>query len=169
METLDQNDDKDLELMFAEARRYPLLTAEQEREIDGRKWTSVRSLHTLFASDVELSAYCREFFTQCQSNPPEIGRFANREQHFVLRRELAAYFIDGDYSLQTKEAVRALGLKTAKTRIARMSDLNVPASLSVGMAVAMLRRAGGQFPDSVADAIATWERQWQPLFQWLST
>ena len=168
METLDQNDDKDLELMFAEARRYPLLTAEQEREIDGRKWTSVRSLHTLFASDVELSAYCREFFTQCQSNPPEIGRFANREQHFVLRRELAAYFVDGDYSLQTKEAVRALGLKTVKTRIARVSNLNVPASLSVGMAVAMLRRAGGQFPDSVADAIATWERQWQPSFSGLA-
>ena len=104
METLDQNDDKDLELMFAEVRRYPLLTAEQEREIDGRKWSAVRQLHTVFADDAELLVYCREFLTQCQDNPPEIGRFANREQHFVLRRELAAYFKEGEYSQETVKA-----------------------------------------------------------------
>ncbi|MEY2909049.1 MAG: hypothetical protein RLZZ602_1572, partial [Pseudomonadota bacterium] len=33
MQSSDQAEDRDLELMFAEARRYPLLTAEQEREI----------------------------------------------------------------------------------------------------------------------------------------
>jgi len=163
METLDQNDDRDLELMFAEARRYPLLTAEQEREIDSEKWQAVRALHHLFASDAALTSYCHNFFQQCLDNPPEIGRFANREQHFVLRRELAAYFSDGDYAEQTKAVVKSLvTAKTVKTRCARLSDLNLPASLTVGMAVAMLRRSGGQFPDSVADAIATWERQWIP-------
>ena len=48
MNSADHSDDKDLELMFAEARRYPLLTPEQEREIDGRKWSAVRGLHQLF-------------------------------------------------------------------------------------------------------------------------
>lgn len=169
MQTPDQSDDKDLELMFAEARRYPLLTAEQEREIDGRKWASVRALHDLFVTSEEFRAYTRSFMEQCQTNPPEIKRFANREQHFVLRRELAAYFSDGDHAAQAKEfAQKLLGLKTPKARRARIDALNLPASLTVGMAVSMLRRAGGQFPDSVADAIATWERQWQPTISGLS-
>ena len=169
METLDQNDDKDLELMFAEVRRYPLLTAEQEREIDGRKWSAVRQLHTVFADDAELLVYCREFLTQCQDNPPEIGRFANREQHFVLRRELAAYFKEGEYSQETVKAAAALEASTtSKIRVSKVSALNLPASLTIGMAVAMLRMAGGQFSDSVADAIANWERQWQPSFSGLA-
>ena len=37
MQTLDSSEDADLELMFAEIRRYPLLTADQEKVIDGRK------------------------------------------------------------------------------------------------------------------------------------
>lgn len=163
METLDQNDDRDLELMFAEARRYPLLTAEQEREIDGEKWKAVRALHGLFADDVALTSYCQSFLDQCLNNPPEIGRFANREQHFVLRRELAAYFKDGDYAKESLAAANTLAnAKTTKARKTSLVKLNLPASLTIGMAVAMLRRSGGQFPDSVADAIATWERQWAP-------
>ena len=35
---IDNTDDKDIELMFAEARRYDLLTAEQEQQIDAAKW-----------------------------------------------------------------------------------------------------------------------------------
>ena len=38
MQTMDSSEDADLELMFAEIRRYPLLTAEQVQEIDGKKW-----------------------------------------------------------------------------------------------------------------------------------
>ena len=34
---IDNTDEKDIELMFAEARRYDLLTAEQEQEIDAEK------------------------------------------------------------------------------------------------------------------------------------
>lgn len=163
MQTLDQQDDKDLEIMFSEARRYPLLTPEQEQEIDGRKWSAVRTLHTLFAQVDAFRQYTQNFVAQCQSNPPEIKRFANREQHFVLRRELAAYFSDGELAQPAADLAKKLGsLKTDKSRLARIEALQLPASLTVGMAVSMLRRAGGQFPDSVADAIATWERQWQP-------
>lgn len=169
MQTLDQQDDKDLELMFAEARRYPLLTPEQEREIDGRKWTAVRSLHRLFGDVEEFREYTAMFLHECAVNPPEIKRFANREQHFVLRRELATYFSDGELGAQAAEAAAKLQrLKTAKARASKIDALNLPASLTVGMAVAMLRRAGGQFPDSVADAIATWERQWVPPVSGLS-
>ncbi|MDP4651573.1 MAG: hypothetical protein NWS56_07455, partial [Haliea sp.] len=41
-------DDRELERLFAEARRYPLLSAEQERDIDSSKWQAVSELCTLF-------------------------------------------------------------------------------------------------------------------------
>ena len=37
MQTLDSSEDTDLELMFAEIRRYPLLTADEEKDIDKLK------------------------------------------------------------------------------------------------------------------------------------
>jgi len=163
MASKDNHEDRDLELMFAEARRYDLLTAEQEREIDGRKWRAVRALQQLFIAEQELLDYTTQFIAQCSISPPEIKRFTNRDQHFVLRRELAAYFDDGELAGSAKEFARkASKLKTDKARLARLEALSLPASLTVGMAVAMLRRAGGQFSDSVADAIASWERQWAP-------
>lgn len=89
MASKDNHEERDLELMFAEARRYDLLTAEQEREIDGRKWRAVQALQQLFVEEKELLDYCTRFIAQCSSSPPEIKRFTNRDQHFVLRRELA--------------------------------------------------------------------------------
>ena len=46
---MDSTDEKDIELMFAEARRYDLLTAEQEQTIDAQKWRAVRNIHGLIA------------------------------------------------------------------------------------------------------------------------
>jgi RNA polymerase sigma factor (sigma-70 family) len=79
----------------------------------------------------------------------------------VLRRELATYFADG---ARSKEAQllheKLLKSRSVAARRALSDNLQLPASLTIGMAVAMLRRAGGQFADSVADSIGTWERQW---------
>ena len=83
---IDNTDEKDIELMFAEARRYDLLTAEQEQQIDAAKWQAVRELHALIANEDELSEYLATFCDQCLVNPPQIQRFPNRDLHFVLRR-----------------------------------------------------------------------------------
>lgn len=163
MKGSDHADERDLELMFAEARRYELLDAQDERTIDGQKWRAVHALQELFAAEATLTQYTAVFLQQCGANPPEIRRFSNREQHFVLRRELGDYFVDGSAHETAAVAARKLRtLKSAKARLTQIRGLNLPASLTVGMSVAMLRRAGGQFPDSVADAIANWERQWSP-------
>ena len=162
MKGTDQADERDLELMFAEARRYALLTAAEECQIDSQKWQAVRALQELFVIETRLTEYTAVFLQQCGANPPEIRRFSNREQHFVLRRELVDYFADGKAHNKAATAARKLiTLKSTKARLNQVHALAFPASLTVGMAVAMLRRAGGQFPDSVADAIANWERQWQ--------
>ena len=79
----------------------------------------------------------------------------------MLRRELAALFADGSHAAEAKAAAQKLGtLKTSSARRARIDALELPASLTIGIAVAILRRAGGQFADTVADAVGHWQRHW---------
>ena len=159
---IDNTDDKDIELMFAEARRYDLLTAEQEQSIDSTKWSAVREIYALIAENDELSQYFAQFCRECLENPPQIQRFPNRDLHFVLRRELAALFSDGSHAAQSRNVATKLSeLKTSAARLKHVESLELPASLTIGIAVAMLRRAGGQFADTVADAIGHWQRHWQ--------
>ena len=159
---IDNTDEKDIELMFAEARRYDLLTAEQEQSIDSTKWSAVREIYALIAENDELSQYLAQFCRECLENPPQIQRFPNRDLHFVLRRELAALFSDGSHSDQSRNVAKKLSeLKTSAARLKHVELLELPASLTIGIAVAILRRAGGQFADTVADAIGHWQRHWQ--------
>lgn len=159
---IENTDDKDIELMFAEARRYDLLTAEQEQSIDSTKWSAVREIYALIADNDELSQYLAQFCRECLENPPQIQRFPNRDLHFVLRRELAALFTDGSHADQSRNAAEKLAeLKSSAARLKHVKALELPASLTIGIAVAILRRAGGQFSDTVADAIGHWQRHWQ--------
>ena len=159
---IEHTDEKDIELMFAEARRYDLLTAEQEQSIDSTKWSAVREIYALIADNDELSQYLAQFCRECLENPPQIQRFPNRDLHFVLRRELAALFADGSHADQSRNAAKKLAeLKSSAARLKHVKALELPASLTIGIAVAILRRAGGQFSDTVADAIGHWQRHWQ--------
>ena len=73
-----------------------------------------------------------------------------------------ALFSDGSHSAQSKEAAtKTRNLKTPAGRLKYVEALELPASLTVGIAVAILRRAGGQFADTVSDAIGHWQRHWQ--------
>ena len=159
---IENTDEKDIELMFAEARRYDLLTAEQEQSIDSTKWSAVREIYALIAENDELSQYLAQFCRECLVNPPQIQRFPNRDLHFVLRRELAALFTSGSQAHQSRVVAKKLAkLKSSAARLKHVEALELPASLTVGIAVAILRRAGGQFADTVADAIGHWQRHWQ--------
>ena len=88
-------------------------------------------------------------------------RFPSREQHFTLRRELAPYFSDGNRAEAARTSYKVLRGRVSKKRATEtVANLQIPASLTVGIAVFMLRRAGGQFPDAVADAVGHWSRHW---------
>ncbi len=161
MQTMDSSEEADLELMFAEIRRYPLLTAEQEKEIDSKKWCAVHRLTELIADTPDLRATLSDLLINSLDSPPKVKRFPSREQHFTLRRELAPYFADGNLAEMAREAAAALKKRASKQRHREcVQNLSIPASLTVGIAVFMLRRAGGQFPDAVADAIGHWSRHW---------
>ena len=161
MQTLDSSEDADLELMFAEIRRYPLLTADEEKVIDGKKWAAVEALSTVFSEVADLRETLSDLLLNALECPPEVKRFPSREQHFTLRRELAPYFSDGDLADTAAEASKTLRKRGSKKRYAvTVNGLKIPASLTVGIAVFMLRRAGGQFPDAVADAVGHCSRHW---------
>ena len=73
MQTLDSSEDADLELMFAEIRRYPLLTADEERVIDGRKWAAVESLSTVFSEVADLRDETEEDPAELEASKYELN------------------------------------------------------------------------------------------------
>jgi len=69
MQTLDSSEDTDLELMFAEIRRYPLLTADEEKDIDSKKWDAVFELSSVIAEVDDLRRTLADLATQCSRVP----------------------------------------------------------------------------------------------------
>ncbi|MFK7830421.1 MAG: RNA polymerase sigma factor RpoD/SigA [Congregibacter sp.] len=162
MESLSaETEEKDLERLFAEARRYPLLTADQERDIDNRKWKSVAKIQQTMAEDPALRHFVAEWSGNTALTPLDIAYFSNRDHHFILRREMANYMADGKQSA-SMEAVHSALQKDRSARLVqqRLDALEMPASLAVGLAVVCLRRAGHTFSDSVADALQQWATFW---------
>lgn len=163
MQTLDSSEDADLELMFAEIRRYPLLTADEEKSIDGKKWAAVEQLWATIAKTKELRILLADLLANSLLKAPEVRRFPSREQHFTLRRELAPYLSDGALAGLAEAASQTLRRRASQAKhLETIENLALPASLTVGIAVFMLRKAGGQFSDAVADAIGHWSRNWEP-------
>ena len=160
---LADTDETELERLFAEARRYPLLRAEQEKDIDRRKWAAVEALQTLLIDDAPGIAYLCAWAGSTATTPLDVAYFRNREHHFILRREIGEYLPGGKRSEAVEALYTALQADAASdTRIQALSALELPASLCVGIATVVLRRAGGRAPDTVADALQHWENYWNP-------
>jgi len=156
-----ETDERDIERMYAEARRYPLLNAESERDIDGRKWLAVDGLLAAMAGDPTTRAYLLDWSRNSAMTPIDIAFFDNRDHHFILRREMAVYMAGGKCAPAMESLHRALQRKRSATFVRRhLDELDLPASLVVGLAGVVLRRHGGSVADSVADALEEWARYW---------
>ncbi|MEM1402373.1 MAG: sigma-70 family RNA polymerase sigma factor [Pseudomonadota bacterium] len=156
-----ETEERDLERLFAEARRYPLLTSQQEKEIDGSKWESVRGMLLLFTTDPAIREYLLEWASNAALTPIDIAFFEQRDHHFILRREMATYLPDGKSADQMEALNKALLNKRSDRLVAqRLETLELPASLIVGLATVVLRRDGVDQADSVADALQQWGAFW---------
>lgn len=166
MDTYSSNvEDRDLERMFAEARRYPLLTAEQEREIDQRKWASVEAMHALLIRDEGALAYLREWAENSAVTGLDIAYFENRDHHFILRREMAEYLPGGKRCDDMEAFYTALRKGRSERLLAqRLAALELPASLTVGLATVIMRRTDTSAADTVADALEQWAGFWTKNF-----
>jgi len=155
-------DDAELERLFAEARRYPLLRAEQEKDIDRRKWDAVEALQALLVDDPTARAYLGDWASSTATTPLDVAFFSNREHHFILRREIGDYLPGGKRGADVEALYQSLQAgKPSREQLAeQLATLELPASLSVGIATVLLRRAGGRSADTVADALQQWEGFW---------
>lgn len=161
-----ETEEKDLERLFAEARRYPLLTATQEREVDTNKWAAVKGLQDLFSRNPAARHYLLEWAGNCSITTLDISRFENREHHFILRRELADYLEGGSRNAAMAAFEAALVKDRSERHLAKViADLEMPASLTVGLAGVVLRQAGKQVACSVANALQDWQESWQRIDQ----
>lgn len=151
-----EGDESELEQLFAESRRYPLLTAAQERDIDSSKWQAVDALQRLLLDAQGARAWLEVFLASLAEQPLEVAGFSNREHHFLLRRELSQY-LPGARLAGTRELLR-LALESPGQRGAAdlLADLSLSASLSAGIGNLLLRLQGKPVRCAVADALEDW-------------
>lgn len=151
----------ELERLFAEARRYPLLDEGQERSIDGNKWSAIRELQELLARDRNCRRFLRRWSEMCLSGLPDIGAFGTREHHFLLRRELAAYLPGGPRAEQMVELSSSLGRDEGiRVVTPKLLALELPGSLVAGLAEILVRDAAEVESSGVGGALLAWMRQW---------
>ena len=152
-----ETDDRELERLFAEARRYPLLSAEQERDIDASKWRAVDDLCTLFTDSEGGRRYLQDLLARIQHEPPEVANFANRDHHFLLRRELVSYLSGGEQVASVTLLASALSAGDLAAARDTIKEMALPASLAVGMAGALARCNQRPVKCRVADALDAWQ------------
>jgi RNA polymerase sigma factor (sigma-70 family) len=158
---ISDTEEKDLERMFAEARRYPLLTSEQEQSIDRDKWTAIAKLQQVLLEDPTSRAFLCIWAANCMTPLPKIELFNLRGQHFLLRRDLAA-LLPGGEAAESMSSFRLLLHDNTPATDANeaLEALSLPASLVVGMTELIMRNADDRPLSGVADALEAWSRHW---------
>ncbi|MEQ9396915.1 sigma-70 family RNA polymerase sigma factor [Haliea sp.] len=152
-----ETDDRELERLFAEARRYPLLSAGQERDIDGSKWQAVADIQALLLASEGGRAFFRDLLDRIVAQPPDVAQFDNRDHHFLLRRELVAYLPGGAHASGVVQLASALAADDLVAAGEIATEMALPASLLVGMASVVGRHNKHDAKCRVADALLAWQ------------
>jgi len=156
-----ETEERDLERLFAEARKYPLLSAEQEQDIDGAKWGAVAGLQTLFSQSAPARWFLQALAKHCVYHPPDVARFSDREHYFLLRRELAE-FLPGnpgqDKMLELLSCLTDTGEAQQLDQL--LIAMSLPASLVVGIAQLLTYKRDAKALGGVAEALQYWTSLW---------
>ncbi|MEM9256115.1 MAG: RNA polymerase sigma factor RpoD/SigA [Pseudomonadota bacterium] len=148
--------------LFNKARELPLLTAEEERSIDERKWASRDQLLHLMLEDPRSRAFVTQWVGNLLENPPCLERFAQKEHYYTLRREQAE-LVQSDAAreqmlklqrqLRSWEKQKDPGSKAE----ALLASLNLSAVLVAGMAALLLSENDHR---EMAAALRYWRQFW---------
>jgi RNA polymerase sigma factor (sigma-70 family) len=153
--------DTDLERLYAQTCRYDLLSREQEREIDERKWAAIRGLFELLIEDPFPRHYLIRLTRNCGEPLPDIEKFKLRNHRSLLRRELANYLPGGTHAQKiTALAEQFAKPYSGKVLLSSLLGLSLPASLVVGMAEVVMNQDGEKQVGRVAAALKAWEHHW---------
>jgi RNA polymerase sigma factor (sigma-70 family) len=152
----------DTDFYLEASSHYPLLSADQERRIDLRKWAAARRCTRLLLASQRGRELLWELANACLDAPPEVESFEPRSLYFTLRKDIVD-LLPGGKSETALRKFRKL-LKNGRTNqaalLACVADMQWPATLATGMAIIHLRRQGVPLPDLMADALCIWRPAW---------
>lgn len=151
-----EGDESELEQLFAESRRYALLTAAQERDIDGSKWRAVEALQRVFLDSEGARAWLADFLDALGTQVLAVGAFGNREHHFLLRREIGQYLPGAQLAASRELLSVTLGTPGQRGSAEQLAELAFSASLTAGIGNLLMRHQGSAVRCAVADALADW-------------
>ena len=159
-----RHDDPALEWTFANARRYSLLCADEERSVDKQKWLAIERLQGLLAANACSRAYLAQWATNLAENPPSLDKLLIKEHYYLLRREQAAYQAGGKHHaslLQLRENL--MGFDSHNKICSALQAMDLQGPLIVGMAEIVLQE---EQPRGVAAALNYWHAFWltEPTF-----
>jgi hypothetical protein len=153
--------DTDLERLYAQSRRYELLSREQEREIDKRKWAAIRGVFELLIEDPFPRHYLMRWTRSCGEPLPDIEKFKSRSHRSLLRRELTNYLPGGTHAHKITALAEEFARPYSGDQLLNsLLELSLPASLVVGMAELVMNRDGETHVSKVAAALRAWEHHW---------
>ncbi len=155
-------EENDYEYLFAEARHYPLLSAEEERAIDISKWQAIGDLQRLMLLDRNCRRFVACWAQNCVTTPPALDRLQSRDHFFLLRRELSEVLsADGAETRLLTLATLLQQHPAGASDLTTLQDLDLPASLVAAMAEWCI--SGGEAEDlsSAARALRAWQMSWQ--------
>ena len=154
-------EDRELEHLFAAARRYPLLDADEELAVDRDKWQAITDLQSLWLEEPGALSFLEHWADNCLHNPPRVELIATREHYFLLRRELASYLPKGKAAEALGHFNQQLKARALISNVREALDaLCLPASLVAGMAELQLARHNRDSPSGVAQALSEWVSHW---------
>jgi RNA polymerase sigma factor (sigma-70 family) len=152
------NDDTALDWLFTRARKYPLLTAAQEQEIDRDKWQAIEQLLRLFVADDYCRKYLRLWARAILEDELSLEDFQRREHYNLLKRELVDLLPGGDRHAALRRFAKCVAGPRRETRDCEaILALQLPASLAVGLAETLSAESN---PRGVAAALQYWHPFW---------
>ena len=88
MELHTDSSDDGVEMLYEVARRYPLLTHDEEKALDEQKWQAAESLISQISADRNSLKRTTRLLETLQQNAPKVEAFSNREHFFQVQRDI---------------------------------------------------------------------------------
>jgi hypothetical protein len=115
-ELSEDRNDSSIDWLYGQAAKYPLLSAEQEKYFDGKKWSAAKALQSLMLEDRGATAFLSLWASNVLNNPPSLATFPNKEYYFLLRREQSKYLKSAAFKpFQTRNITSSCGVNSQNT------------------------------------------------------
>jgi len=158
LETTQTPEDAGLDWLFAQARRYPLLTAAEEGAIDAAKWRAISDLQTQLVAEATCRVFLLQLAWDLLEHPPA-PREMPAEQYQLLKRETAHFLsAGGDNTALVNLCARLALAPDRRADRAALDAVDLPAALTAGLAEIM----AGEAPGGVAAALLAYRELRRP-------